>query len=314
MTGITQTNQMNNRLNELANNGAFTCHRFGKVVYKSWLGLALILFVTVGCSSIQSSISEGMAQSLSAGITNQSDVEMVKAGIPSYLLMIDGMIVEDPENAGLYFAGAKLYSTLANFVKEDQHRLTFIADRAFHYSQKMLCLTREEWCALTDQTYDLFQQSINKVDEDEVDLIYMYGTSWASNIEVHRADMSAIANLPKVKAIMHRVLQIDERYDRGGAHLYLGVLESLIPPALGGKRDVAKSHFERVVEINNGRHLMAMVMYAEYHARVLYDRKLHDELLQNVISQNPNEKGLTLINVVAQQRARKLLASAEEYF
>lgn len=305
---------MNNRLNKLVNKGtsAWPCYR--KANYKSWLGITLILFVSVGCSSIQSSISEGLAKNLSAGITNQSDIEMVRAGIPSYLLMIDGMIVEDPENAGLYFAGAKLYSTLANFVKEDQQRLTFIADRAFQYSQKMLCLTQEEWCALAEKTFDVFSQIVGEVDEDEVDLLYMYGTSWASNIEVHRSDMNAIANLPKVKAAMHRVLTIDETYDRGGAHLYLGVLESLIPPALGGKPDIAKFHFERVVEINNGRHLMAMVMYAEYYARVLYDRELHDKLLTQVVSQDPNEKGLTLVNVVAQQRAKKLLESAEEYF
>ena len=113
---------------------------------------------------------------------------------------------------------------------------------------------------------------------------------------------------------MYRVLELDETYDRGGAHLYLGVLESLIPPALGGKPDIAKTHFDRVIEINNGRHLMASVMYAEYYARILFNRELHDQLLKRVLTEDPNEKGLTLANTVAQQRARQLLESAEEYF
>lgn len=279
--------------------------------------LLIVLFasaVLMGCSSIQSSVSEGLAKSLSAGISSQSDIEMVKAGIPSYLLMIDGMIVEDPENASLYVAGIKLYGTLANFVKDDPIRLTYIADKAFNYSKKLMCLSNDDWCGLSDQTYDVFRQSISKMDEDQVDLLYLYGSSWVSNIEVHKSDMNAIANLPKIKAAMQRVLQLDEAYDRGGAHLYMGVLESLIPPALGGKPEIAKNHFDRVIEINKGRHLMASVMYAEYYARPLFNRELHDMLLKKVITDNPQEQGLTLANTVAQQRARQLLESAEEYF
>lgn len=285
-----------------------------KMRFRYWLILVILAWTSSGCSSIQSSVSEGLAKSLSTGISNSSDIEMVKAGIPSYLLMIDGMILEDPENTGLYIAGVKLYSTLANFVKDDTERLTHIVDKSYAYSKKLLCLTKEEWCALSDQTYDVFSQSIDKIDEDEVEILYLYGTSWASNIEAHKSDMNAIANLPKIKATMHRVLQMDESYDRGGAHLYLGVLESLIPPALGGKPEVARSHFNRVIEINKGRHMMATVMFAEYYARILFNRELHDELLKKVLSEDPVEEGLTLANTVAQQRARQLLESAEEYF
>ena len=286
----------------------------GNIRSKYRLGVMFIACVSAGCSSIQSSVSEGLAKSLSTGISNSSDVEMVKAGIPSYLLMIDGMILEDPENTSLYLAGVKLYSTLANFVKDDPQRLTYIVDKSYEYSKKLLCLTKQEWCALSEQTYDVFRQSIDKIDEDEVSILYLYGTSWASNIEAHKSDMNAIANLPKIKATMQRVLQMDESYDRGGAHLYMGVLESLIPPALGGKPEIAKSHFDRAIEINKGRHMMATVMYAEYYARILFNRELHDELLKKVLSEDPVEEGLTLANTVAQQRARKLLESAEEYF
>ena len=113
---------------------------------------------------------------------------------------------------------------------------------------------------------------------------------------------------------MQRVIELDETHDRGGAHLYLGVLESLIPPALGGKPEIARTHFERVIEITKGRHLMAKVMYAERYARTLYNRELHDQLLQDVLAQDPKEEGLTLANIIAQQKAKTLLDSAEEYF
>lgn len=279
-----------------------------------YLLTALLATTISACSSIQSSVSEGLAKSLSAGISNQADIDMVKQGIPSYLLVIDGMIMEDPENPDLYPAGIRLYNTLANFVRDDPQRLSYIADKSFQYSRKLLCLTNEAWCSLSEQNYDVFVQSIQKMDKDDVDLLYLYGTSWASNVEAHRSDMNAIANLPKIKATMQRILQLDETYDRGGAHLYLGVLESLIPPALGGKPDIARAHFDRVLEINNGRHLMASVMYAEYYARVLFNRDLHDQLLNKVLEASPVEKGLTLANTLAQHRADRLLKSADEYF
>ena len=196
--------------------------------------VGLVVFFA-GCSSIQSSISEGLAQSLSAGISNQTDIDMVKEGIASYLLMIDGMIVEDPENPDLYLAGAKLYSVYANFIQQDQRRWEHLTEKAYRYSNKVMCLTEQQWCALSKQTFDDYRQIINQVSDDDVDLLYFFAATWASQIESHKSDWNAIADLPKVKATMHRVIELDEQHDRGGAHLYLGVMETLIPPALGGK-------------------------------------------------------------------------------
>ena len=56
------------------------------------------------------------------------------------------------------------------------------------------------------------------------------------------------------------------------------------------------------------------VDYARYYARTLYDRELHDRLLNEVLEANPYQKGLVLLNTLAQEDARELLASADEYF
>jgi len=43
---------------------------------------------------------------------------------------------------------------------------------------------------------------------------------------------------------MERVVELDETYEHGSAHLYLGVMTTLLPPALGGKpeKDAATSN------------------------------------------------------------------------
>ncbi|WP_455200426.1 TRAP transporter TatT component family protein, partial [Kaarinaea lacus] len=274
----------------------------------------IVMLMLAGCSPVKYTISEDIARSLSSGIANQSDIELVKTGIPSYVLLLDGMIADSPDSPEMYLAGAKLNSTYANFVSQDKQRSTQLIDKAHRYSQQSLCLSDEDWCGIGKQTFDQYKQFIKDVAIDDIEYLYTYGATWASYIDAHSEDMNAIADLPKVKATMQKIIQLDEKYDDGGAHLYLGVLETIVPPALGGKPGIAKSHFERVLEITRGRYLMAKVLYAERYARPLFDRELHDQLLNEVLAENPDETGLTLSNIIAQEKARKLLQSADEFF
>jgi hypothetical protein len=59
---------------------------------------------------------------------------------------------------------------------------------------------------------------------------------------------------------------------------------------------------------------MAKVLYARQYARLVFDRPLHDRLLNEVVAADPEAPGLTLGNTLAQEQALLLLASADEYF
>jgi hypothetical protein len=113
---------------------------------------------------------------------------------------------------------------------------------------------------------------------------------------------------------MRRVAELDETWDHGNAQLYLGVLTTLRPPALGGKPEEGQAHFRRAIELSAGRNLMAKVQYAGSYARLVFDRELHDHLLNEVLAADAREPGLTLINTLAKQQAQALLRSANDYF
>jgi hypothetical protein len=53
---------------------------------------------------------------------------------------------------------------------------------------------------------------------------------------------------------------------------------------------------------------------AEFYARLVFDRELHDRLLGEVLAADPKAPGYTLMNTLAQQRANQLLASGKDYF
>ena len=59
---------------------------------------------------------------------------------------------------------------------------------------------------------------------------------------------------------------------------------------------------------------MAKVLYARQYARLVFDRELHDRLLDEVVEADPEAPGLTLGNTLAQDEARGLLTDADEYF
>jgi hypothetical protein len=113
---------------------------------------------------------------------------------------------------------------------------------------------------------------------------------------------------------MQHVVALQPGYERGQAHMYLGVLNSILPEALGGKPEQARYHYEQAIALSKGRNLMAKTLYAERYARLMFDQELHDRLLREVLEADPTEHGLTLQNTVAQRDARRLLDDSAAYF
>ena len=50
------------------------------------------------------------------------------------------------------------------------------------------------------------------------------------------------------------------------------------------------------------------------YANLMYERELHDRLLNEVLDADPNQNGFVLTNVMAQKEAATLLTEADDYF
>lgn len=277
--------------------------------------LALIAsLILTGCQMFAASSSLRLAQNVSSAVLNQDDPELVREGAPAYLIAIDGLIEADPQNPALLLAGAKLYTAYASAFVTEPERAQRLTLRAYHYGQSALCLRRPALCAAVNGPFETFERELAATNSRDLPTLYGFGSAWASWIRANSADWHAIAELPKVQLLMERVLALDETYETGGAHLYLGVLYTLRPAGLGGQPELGRSHFERAIELSQGHNLTAKVLFASQYARLVFDRPLHDRLLQEVIDADPKAPGFTLGNVLAQEQARTLLASADAYF
>jgi hypothetical protein len=273
--------------------------------------LCVALPLVTGCASL---VGGRAAATLSASILNQSDPALVREAVPAYLLLLDGLIYRDPQNPRMLAAGAQLFALYGSRFAPNKARAAELTAKGRRYGEKAMCMTHEPACHWEDLDYDNYVAALQQVDRRDIDVLYAFAVSWLSNLDATSDDWSAVADLPRVEATLERLLQLDETYEHGSVHTYLGILYSLRPPALGGRPDLAKEHFERAIEISHGRDLSAKVEYARRYARLVFDRELHDRLLKEVLAASTDAPDLTLFNVLAKQEARELLASSAEYF
>jgi len=279
---------------------------------KVWLLLPPLALV--GCAAFMRPATSGFAGDLSNAILDQNDLATVRDGAPAYLIAVDALIEGDPRNSELLLTGARLYGAYASAFVDDAGRRQRLADRGLDYGRRALCVECPEVCGTLGRPFDEFVATLASVNTGDAATLYGFGAAWAGWVEARTGDWSAVAELPKIEAVMQRVLELDESHERGGAHLYLGVLLTQRPASLGGQPERARAHFERAVALSEGHNLMAKVLYARQYARLVFDRALHDRLLEEVVAADPEAPGLTLGNTLAQDQARLLLADADEYF
>ncbi len=278
--------------------------------------LAVLLGVSLssGCSTLISSVTQSFAEDLSAAILNNPDLAMVRDGAPSYLILVDSLVARAPEDAFMLQQSARLHSAYAAAFVVDEERAKLLHAKAKSQALASACHGMKNACGLDTRPYQAFERWVNKQGRRSVPQMYDLAVSWAGWIQANSDDFSAIADLARVKALMLRVSEVQPGYDDGGVFLYLGVMETLLPPGMGGKPDIGRRYFEQAIELSQGANLMAKVMYADQYARLMFERELHDKLLLEVLDSPVEVDGLTLMNMVAKEQAQTLLDSADDYF
>lgn len=283
-----------------------------------WIALVFLLFSIGGCASLVSSLSAtvttNLAQNLSQAFLNSDDLPTVETGGPAYLLMVDSLLIDAPNNESLLLSATQLYTSYTMAFVKNSERAKRLTDKGYQYALRALCNHHPAACQIKDMPYGEFLTVVSGMQLTDVPVLYAFGAAWAAQLQAHREDFNAIAQIPRIESIMNRVVALDETHEAGAAHLYLGVFATLIPPALGGRPEAGRQHFERALALSGGKNLMGYVLYARHYARMLFDRELHDRLLGHVMASDPRIDGFVLSNMAAQSEARELLASADEYF
>jgi len=282
------------------------------------LAVAMLVAPLAGCfpSKRLTVISTaGLLQDITRAASKQSDLRTVRAGMPAYLLLMDGMVEAWPGNDRILLGAAQGYSSFAAVLPADADTAYSVelTRKAKHYA--LAALEMHGFENLHSRSMDDFNAGLRKMEKEDLPVLFWAASCWASWIGANMDSMAALAELPKVEAMMRRSLALDPGFYYGGPHLFMGIWYASQPKIAGGDLAQSRAHFMKAREFGRGKFLMTEVYFAQYYARKAFDRELFISTLQKVLdTPADSEPELTLLNTVARQRAAEMLKRVDEYF
>ncbi len=279
--------------------------------------LLITSFVLSACSMdrmlVRSSVP--LIESGVEALNHETDLDLAEDSIPANLNMLQGMIKIDPENALLRTYAAQAFYGLAYGFNEDTQ-----PERASDFYQRglrhgLVALEINGAKDLMNTPIADFETQVSRLKKDDVAAMFWAASNWAKWIDMHRDDAEAIAQLARATALMQRVIELEDSFYYGGAHMYFGVYYGSRAPLLGGNFDKSLQHFERAREITNGKLLIPDLLQAQYLARQKQDQEdFHQRLTSIINAPDDLMPELGLQNQIAKRKAALLLKKESEWF
>jgi hypothetical protein len=279
--------------------------------------LVLPLLFFLGCvQQIAVSTVGGIVHDGFSGIMEEGDLEFAGQALPANLKLLEVMLKNDPDNEEILLLLSEGYSSYAlGFIEDespDRARSFYLRGR--DYGMRVL-KENETISPALDGTKEQLANALREAGADLVPAVFWTAFAQGSHIYLSMADPDALAELPRVEAMMEFVATTDSAFYHGGADIFLGTLFGSRPRMLGGDTERATRHFERALRINRGTFLMTHVYYARSVALQTLNEELFDELLLTVENTSLDAvPSIRLPNAIAKEKARRLFARKPDLF
>jgi len=306
-------------------------------ITKVWRNNSPLIFLALGLSllgsgcSIRRIATNKLSDALAEGgstFASDDDPELVKAAVPFSLKLMESLLEENPQHKGLLLATASGFTQYSYaFVQEEADELE---DKDVNGAAELR--TRARKLYLRGRNYGLRGLEVphpgfgKRLQSDpkaaaaiatakDVPLLYWTVVSWAAAISVSKDNPELIADLPKVEALIDRVLILDEAFDHGAVHTFLITYEMGRRGGEGDPAARARQHFQRALQLSGGEMAGPFVAFAEAVSVQRQDQTQFKSLLEKALAINPDSKPeWRLANLIMQRRARWLLGRADELF
>ena len=115
------------------------CMQFCKRISLLFLLIALLIACAAG-KTMTAVTTASLLEDVAKAAYKQSDLVLIRRGMPSYLMLIDGMVEALPDNKRLLISAAQLYASYASaFIRdEDEVYATALYARAREYALRAL--------------------------------------------------------------------------------------------------------------------------------------------------------------------------------
>lgn len=280
-----------------------------------FIGSVLLL---AGCSTGKMVV-RGSQTIMDSGIeamNRESDLQLARAAMPANLKLMEGMLLEDPDNIDLLlYAAQGFYGYSYGFIEtEDADRASDLYRRCYGYARRTFSLRGFDVDPETASS-DALQNALASAGKHDVPAIFWSASCLGKWVDMNRDNIAGIAGLSNVATLMQRVIELDETYYHGAAHMFFGVYYGGRAPMLGGDFALAEQHFRRAAEINNDKLLLVDLLQAEYLDRQqLNQEAFHQRLLGILEAPDDLYPQMALINAISKDKAALLLEYEGDWF
>ena len=246
----------------------------------------------------------------------ETDLVVARSALEANLVLVEGLIRSDPTNNRLPLVAAQGFTAYTlGFVEDtDPERAAALYLRGRAYANRWL-VDGFDTDLLAIDRLDEFKAAVAALPDEALPGIFWLGNSWASAIMLNLTDIASISGLPRVEALMQRVIEINENYYFAGAHLFFGGYYGARPLMLGGDPDQAREHLNRQIELTDGQVLLGHVFMVKYVHLAALDGEAAETMLEQVLAFDISTapENTRLVNRIAQAKAAFLLEHLEEY-
>ena len=249
-------------------------------------------------------------------LNREPDLQLAEGAMPANIEMMEGMIINDPDNTELRNYAAQAYYGYAYGFIEDRNkkRASALYQRGLKHALYNLHDEGINQKILNGELHTL-QSNLKNLDNDDVAALFWAASNWAKWIDLNRNKITAIADLPRAAMLMQRTIELDETFFMAGPHLFFGVYYGNRSPMLGGNFTLSEQHFNTARKLNNDKLLMVDLLQAEYLDRQRFDRQsFHKRLKKLIKTEISQANDMVLINNISKRKAKHLLSKESIWF
>ncbi len=281
------------------------------------VSLICSMFFITGCGRAFLVSALPMAKKASLKIQEYDNPKILEQTLPSTLITYEGFLGTAPDAYELLVMTAAGYGLYAMAFVEDVNpdHARKLYKRGKELGLKALMHNHVFADALKKGSLEKFESVLWVFKKRDIEALYVTVNNWLSWINLNSSDPEALMDMPKVEAMMNRILELNEAYYHGAIHASFGAFYGSMSKTMGGQPEKAKQHFEKAFELSGKNFLFFYFLYAKTYAVQIQDKQLFVNTLNKVIT-TPSDQivEMTMANEIAKLKAKRLLENVDEYF
>lgn len=258
----------------------------------------------------------------------EGDLELVRESLPATLKIMEAVIQQSPDNEGLLLSAVQGFTLYAyafvqqdaeRIINDDYHKSVRLRKRAHNLFKRAKGYAFKAWevkyPGFTERYYKNPEETLKQVKREDVPLLYWTAAAWGGAISNAKSEPAVVIDLPHVGYFLERALALNGSYDNGSIH-ELMISYSLVRPDVGKDAlEIAKKYFKQAEELAKGSKVSVFVSFAENICVLKQDREEFLSNLDRALSIDIDAyPSLRLVNVIAQDRAKRLKEQVDDLF